>query len=72
MAMSTCGKCGSHRFEIALVEPAQARFKMYFIQCASCGVPVGVAEYQHIGTALDAISLKLEQVLLKLARLTPT
>jgi len=45
MASSKCGACGGRTFEIKLVEPNDSRYKMYFVQCASCGVPVGVMEY---------------------------
>lgn len=45
MAMSKCGHCGNHSFEVKEVSPSGSRYKMYFVQCASCGVPVGSMEY---------------------------
>lgn len=59
MAMSTCPKCSSHRFEMAENEPSGARFKQMFIQCASCGAVVGVTTFHNIPTLLGKIGEKL-------------
>jgi len=45
MATSKCGHCKSATFEVKEVEPRESRFKLIFVQCASCGVPVGVIDY---------------------------
>jgi hypothetical protein len=39
---------------------------MYFIQCASGGVPVGVAEYNNGGVLMDTVSEKLEELLVRI------
>lgn len=57
--ISTCGKCGGHHFELSVVSPTGSKFKKYFIQCASCGVPVGVTDYFDSSSQHDRI---LEQV----------
>jgi hypothetical protein len=52
MAMSTCAKCGGHSFEVKINEPHDAKFKTAFVQCRSCGVPVGVQDYYNLGSLL--------------------
>ncbi len=59
MAQSTCVKCGNHTFELALVEPQRAMFKLHFVQCTSCGGVVGVTEYYNIGATLEKIAAKI-------------
>jgi len=52
MAFSTCGKCGNRFWEIQSVEPRGSAFKLYFVQCASCGTPVAAMEFDNIGAML--------------------
>lgn len=59
MATSTCIKCESTRFELKPVEPTGARYKYYFIQCASCGGVVGSHEYFNLGSMLEKIGKAL-------------
>lgn len=62
MAESTCSKCGGHLFEIKVNEPHDARFKTMFIQCRSCGIPVGVQDYYNLGGLLKEQEKKLKQL----------
>jgi hypothetical protein len=64
--MSKCGHCGSGTFALQLVEPRGSRFKLYFIQCSSCGVPVGVQEFHNVGATLDKQSKAIKQIAQKL------
>lgn len=59
MATSKCSSCSSSRFELKEAEPANSRFKINFIQCASCGSVVGVMDYQSVPSLLDKIASKL-------------
>jgi hypothetical protein len=59
MAMSTCIKCGNHRFEVVQVEPNGASFKYHFVQCTSCGGVVGVLDFYNIGETLNILARKL-------------
>lgn len=59
MAMSTCVKCGSTRFEIKLAEPHNSNFKVNFVQCSSCGGVVGVMEYYSTGGLIKDLAKKL-------------
>jgi len=63
MARSKCGGCGSGSFE--LVEQASIKnsnFKLTFVQCSSCGVPVGVMEYYNIGDKLDGLEKRIKAI----------
>jgi hypothetical protein len=71
--MSTCVKCGGRFFEIKEVTPAQANFKQTFVQCTSCGTPVGVIPFYDPGVlakqnqeTLSTIEGKLDHVVNKL------
>jgi len=49
MAMSTCIKCGNKTFETSENSPGGSNFKMFFVQCSSCGGVVGVMDFYNIG-----------------------
>jgi len=66
MAFSTCGKCGHRFWEIAQVEPRGSAFKLYFVQCASCGTPVGTMEYDNIGALLLKQNEAIKQIAARL------
>lgn len=59
MATSTCPKCTSTTFEIKMNEPRGSRFKVFFIQCTSCGAVVGTMEYYNTAVMLEKIGKKL-------------
>ena len=40
-------------------KPKESRYKLMFIQCASCGAVVGVTEYWNIPTLLGNIARHL-------------
>jgi hypothetical protein len=52
MAISRCS-CGSTNFELKEVVPRGSNFKLHFVQCTSCGIPVGVIEYMNISDMLQ-------------------
>lgn len=60
MALSKCGSCGHGRFEVKEVSPNNSRYRLYFVQCASCGVPVGVQEYHNIGAQIAPVTQTLD------------
>lgn len=62
MAMSKCGSCGQHRFELREGEPSGSRFKFNLVQCSSCGVPVGAVEYEYIGALIEGIEQRLTDI----------
>lgn len=62
MATSTCVKCGSSRFELQPAEPANSRFKLYFVQCSSCGGVVGVQEFNNATAMLDKQNAAIKKI----------
>ena len=52
MAYTTCVKCGGTSFEIQETTIARAAYRLYFVQCSSCGGAVGVQEFNNIGSLL--------------------
>ncbi len=44
MAISTCNKCNSHSFELAICTPVGESKKLTLVQCSACGTPVGVMD----------------------------
>ena len=59
MAVSTCVKCGSSSFEMVEPKIKTAAYRLYFIQCASCGGVVGVQEFNNITATLEHLFKQL-------------
>ncbi len=55
MASSACPKCGNHTFELAENQPHHAHFKLWFVQCRTCGTVVGTMDYYQIGNKVRKI-----------------
>ncbi len=49
-------------FEVKVNEPSNSRYKIYFVQCSSCGVPVGVLEYANSAALLQGIEEKIDRL----------
>jgi hypothetical protein len=64
MAFTTCVKCGGTSFEIQETRVARAAYRLYFVQCSSCGGAVAVQEFNNIGAFL----LKQNDAINKIAR----
>ena len=63
MAYSKCAHCDNSSFEIREVSPRGAGYKYNFIQCSSCGAPVGVVSYYN----LDQTILQIEKLVKAIA-----
>lgn len=57
--LSTCVKCGGHLFQLVEQEPSGSAHKLQFVQCSSCGVPVGAMEYYNSGAKLEKLERKI-------------
>jgi DNA-directed RNA polymerase subunit N (RpoN/RPB10) len=44
------------------VEPGNWRFKIMFVQCASCGTVVGTMDYFNLSTLIHELKEKVENV----------
>ncbi len=60
--LSTCAKCGSHLFQVQQTKPSGSAFKLYFIQCSSCGVPVGVREFNNVGAMIEQLGAQIRSL----------
>jgi len=60
--MSTCGKCGNHSFKVQSNEPTGSQFIVYFVQCSSCGTPIGVLEYSNSGALIKKLEEKINSL----------
>jgi hypothetical protein len=66
MAQSTCAKCGGRTFELIESEPIGTNFKWQFVQCVSCGVPIGVVDYFATGQILLQVQEDINKIKKKL------
>lgn len=63
MARSKCGSCGSSAFELVEQDRLKnSNFKLTFVQCSSCGVPIGVMDYYNIGDKLNDLEKRLKNI----------
>jgi hypothetical protein len=75
MAISTCGKCGGHQFELANAEPVGAGSTFKLVQCSSCGVVIGAIDpdardqIEGLRRQIASIDAKLMQIAKALADL---
>lgn len=49
MAASKCGACNSTRFELVETLPSGSNYKIWFVQCAHCGVVVSAMDWFPVG-----------------------
>lgn len=68
MAISTCGKCGGHSFELALFTPIGESRKLTLVQCSACGTAVGALD-PTIGPQIDALKNAVSAIGQNLARI---
>ena len=55
MASSSCIKCGGFSFELREAKVAKASYKIYFVQCTSCGGVVNAMILLMAGPIVDKI-----------------
>jgi hypothetical protein len=60
--ISTCAKCGSHLFEIVEQSPANASYKLWFVQCSGCGNPISSKEYFNSNVQIDELKKKIIKI----------
>jgi hypothetical protein len=68
MAISTCGKCGGHSFELALFTPIGDSRKLTLVQCAACGTAAGALD-PAIGPQIEALKGHVAAIDQRLARI---
>lgn len=65
--MSKCGFCGAFMWEVKEESPHGSAFKVNFLRCSICKVPVGVIPYYDLHTKL----VKMEEKIKKLEQYLP-
>ena len=60
MAISTCTKCGNTKFELKVVEPIGADYKVNFIQCNNCGGVIGALDFYVISELILQLAERLK------------
>jgi hypothetical protein len=68
MAISSCGKCGGHSFELALFTPIGESRKLTLVQCATCGTAVGALD-PSTGPQIEALKAHVAAIDQKLAQI---
>ena len=68
MAVSTCGKCGGHSFELSLFTPLGEGRKLTLVQCSTCGVVVGTLD-PSTAAHIEALKSQIAAIDQKLARI---
>lgn len=68
MAVSICGKCGGHGFELAMFTPIGETRKLTFVQCAACGFAVGVLD-PATGPQIEAVKNQVAAIDQRLTRI---
>ena len=67
MAISTCGKCGGHSFELVLFTPIGESRKLTLVQCATCGTATGALD-PSTGPQIEALRSQMTAIDEKLGR----
>jgi hypothetical protein len=68
MAISTCGKCGGHSFELTLFTPVGESRKLTLVQCSACGTAIGALD-PSTGPQIDALKSHVAAIDQKLSRI---
>lgn len=59
---SKCSACNGTSFEMVETNVARCRFRLHFVQCASCGTAVGVMEYNNLGAMIEQLEKRIERL----------
>lgn len=59
MALSKCPKCENHYFEVIENSPSKSNYKLFFVQCSSCGCVISAMEYFNVGNKITEVENKI-------------
>ncbi len=62
MDLPRCPKCGNQSFEMVSGEPGNWRFKIMFVQCASCKTVVGTMDYFNLSTLIHELNERISNI----------
>lgn len=60
MAISKCPKCDCTRFELKEANISGSAYRMYFVQCSSCGAVVGLVPFNNTEFLIRRLANKLK------------
>ena len=69
MPYSKCIRCENKSFEVKGSSPANANYKIMFVQCRKCGCVIGTMDYLNIGTVVKSLERKTDDNTNKLNRI---
>lgn len=55
LMMSKCGHCGGFMWELHTESPSGSNFKVNFIRCTICKIPVGVMDYYDVHSKIEKV-----------------
>ena len=55
-----CGKCDATTFEVKSFTPRASAYPLMSVQCAACGVPIGVLESFNASAAIEKLATALK------------
>lgn len=62
MVLSKCGSCGGNSFGIAEQIPLGTQFKILFVQCNACGVPIGVTTASNVNKQINDLNARMDKL----------
>jgi len=60
--MSKCGYCGGFTWELYTESPNDSAFKINFIRCSHCKVPIGTMEFFNLHSTIEILQKKIEVI----------
>lgn len=58
--MSKCAHCGSFSWELHTESPIGSNFKINFVRCNICKIPVGTMEFFNLHSSIEVLQKKVE------------
>lgn len=67
MATSKCGSCGGTEFEMVQQDAVRgSRYKLMFVQCASCGAVAGITTHEHVPTLIHGLTVLVNSLIARI------
>jgi transcription elongation factor Elf1 len=63
MAHPSCPRCYCGAFELTEAKVKGAKYKLYFVQCGTCGAVVGTEPYLSVVSLVERLEKKVDLVL---------
>ena len=59
MAISRCSNCECTRLELKEANISGSAYRMYFVQCSSCGAVVGIVPFMNTAALIQQLADKM-------------